>query len=193
MAPVKKPATYEDVLAAPEHTVAEIVSGDLIVSPRPRPRHAHAAGMLFGDLSGSYGFKGGGPGGWWIFFEPELHLGNDVLVPDLAGYRTERMSALPDEAWFSLVPDWICEVLSPGTGRLDRTRKLPIYARHGVNWAWLVDPNERTLEVLRSDDQLWTVIAVHGDDDLVRAEPFPALEIDLLALWGERRKPAEPG
>ena len=145
--------------------------------------------MLGARLLGTYGWDVGPPGGWWIFDEPELHLANDVLVPDLAGYRVERLPDVPDEAWFSLAPDWVCEVLSPGTGRHDRTRKLPIYARHGVDWAWLVDPGERTLEVLRRDGALWTVLSTHGDDDRVRAEPFPALEIDLLALWGERRKP----
>ncbi|HEX3697715.1 MAG TPA: Uma2 family endonuclease [Polyangia bacterium] len=185
--PIKKPATYQDLLRVPEPLVAEIVDGELYASPRPSPPHAVATTALGGDLSGPFQRGRGGPGGWWILFEPELHLGGDVLVPDLAGWRRERMPAVPKTAAFELAPDWICEVLSPGTARLDRGRKLPAYAREGVGHAWLVDPTSRTVEVLGLDQGGWRLLTTCGDDDLVRLPPFDAVELDLLALWGETR------
>ena len=176
-------ATYNDLLALPEHVVGEIIDGELIVSPRPAPRHAVATSVLGGELNPPYHGGRGGPGGWWIPFEPELHFGDDVLVPDLAGWRRTRLPAVPDEAYFTLAPDWICEVLSPGTARLDRQRKLAVYAREGVAHAWLLDPIERTLEVLRLEGRQWTIIAVHAGDEEVRAEPFEATSLPLARLW----------
>lgn len=188
MAPVKKPATYEDVLAAPEHVVAEIVAGELFTTPRPSPRHGYAASALGAVLASSYGWAATDPGGWWLLQKTEVHIGGDVLVPDLLGFRFARMPELPDQGWFSIPPDWVCEVLSPGTGSLDRARKLPAHARGGVAWAWLVDPAERTLEVLRRDEDLWVVVAAHGADDRLCAEPFPAVEFQLSVLWGDREQ-----
>src|SRR2546429_8808185 len=130
--PVKRRATYDDVLQVPPHRVAEIVDGDLHVSPRPASRHALAASVLGSGLGPPYHGGRGGPGGWWILFEPELHLAEDVLVPDLAGWRRTRLPAMPETAYFTLVPDWICEVLSPATARLDRQKKLAVYAPGGV-------------------------------------------------------------
>jgi len=178
-----RPATYSDLLALPEHVVGEIIDGELIVSPRPAPRHAVATSVLGGELNPPYHGGRGGPGGWWILFEPELHFRDDVLVPDLAGWRRTRLPAVPDEAYFTLAPDWICEVLSPGTARLDRQRKLAVYAREGVAHAWLLDPIERTLEVLRLEGRQWTIIAVHAGDEEVRAEPFEATSLPLARLW----------
>jgi Uma2 family endonuclease len=143
-----KRATYQDVLDAPENKVAEILDGELFLSPRPAPRHAVASSRLGFLIGGPFDQTGGGPGGWWILDEPELHLGEHVVVPDLAGWRRERMPAIPEEAFFSLAPDWVCEVLSPSTARIDRGRKLRIYAAAGVAHAWFVNPLERTLEVL---------------------------------------------
>jgi Uma2 family endonuclease len=122
-----KRATYEDVLNAPENKVAEILDGELILSPRPAPRHAVASSALVGTLHGPFDGARGGPGGWWILGEPELHLGDAIAVPDLAGWRRGRMPSIPEEAFFSLAPDWVCEVLSPSTERIDRSRKR-IYA-----------------------------------------------------------------
>ena len=162
-----KRATYEDVLSAPENKVAEILDGELFLSPRPAPRHAVACSSLNGAL---VPFVDGqkGPGGWWILFEPELHFGEDVVVPDLGGWRRERLPAIPDTAFFSLAPDWVCEVLSPSTERIDRGRKLRIYAGAGVAHAWFVNPVERTLEVLRLWDGVWTIVAVCTDSDPTR-------------------------
>ncbi len=191
--PVRRPATYEDLLQVPDLFVAEIVDGELHTSPRPSLRHAVSASELGADLVAAFSRGRGGPGGWWILDEPELHLGPDILVPDLAGWRRERLPAIAAEAPYStLAPDWICEVLSPSTYRIDRIKKLHIYGREGVKHAWLVHPGERTLDVLRLESGRWAIIGTHADDAVVRAEPFQAVAIDLLPLWGESRPPAPP-
>lgn len=189
--PARRRATYDDILALPDNVVGEIVYGVLEVSPRPAPPHACASSVVGSYLGPPFHLRRGGPGGWWILDEPELHLGEHVLVPDLAGWRRERMPRLPETAWFGLVPDWICEVVSPGSARLDRVRKLPAYAEQGVAWAWLVDPLARSLEVFRLRDASWVLHSTHEDADLVRADPFAAVEIDLLLLWGEERPEPE--
>lgn len=183
--PVPKPATYADVEALPDHVVGEILDGELYASPRPRLRHAMAATRLTGRLSPPFDDGKGGPGGWWLLMEPELHLGEDVVVPDLAGWRRERLPAVPDEPYLELAPDWVCEILSPSTERIDRGLKLAIYAREKVPHAWLVNPATRTLEVLRLQGDAWLIASVHSDAERVRAEPFDAIELDLAGLWGE--------
>jgi Uma2 family endonuclease len=180
-----KRATYEDVLNAPENKVAEILDGELFLSPRPAPKHAVASAEI-GMAVGSAFHRGvGGPGGWWILTEPELHFGENVVVPDFAGWRRARMPRMPSEAYFSLPPDWVCEVLSPSTERFDRGRKLRIYAEAGVAHAWLVQPSQRTLEVLRLRDGVWTIVGVWDDAAVVRVEPFEAIELELGRLWAD--------
>jgi Uma2 family endonuclease len=183
--PVKRPASYEDLLSVPPERVGEIVGGELHVSPRPASRHALATSRLGSELGPPFDRGQGGPGGWWILFEPELHLGNDVVVPDLAGWRRLRMPQFPDTAAFTLAPDWACEVVSPGTERLDRARKMPLYARETVSHLWLVNPTTRTLEAYRLADGGWLLLATHEGAARVRAEPFEALELSLASLWGE--------
>lgn len=183
--PVKRPATYDDLLQVPPHRVAEIVGGDLHVSPRPASRHALAASLLGSDLVGPFHHARGGPGGWWILDEPELHLGGDVLVPDLAGWRRTRLPEFPDTPAFTVTPDWVCEVVSPGTERLDRAKKMPVYAREGAAHLWLVNPLARTLEVYRLAEGRWLLLATHEGAARVRAEPFDAVELQLAPLWGE--------
>jgi Uma2 family endonuclease len=186
--PVRRRATYEDVLCAPEHTVAELIDGELFLHPRPAKPHAAAATALGEELGPPFKRGRGGPGGWILLFEPELHLGADIVVPDLAGWRRTRMPELVnDEAFFTLAPDWACEVVSPSTGKMDRAQKLPIYAREGVPHVWLVDPLLHLLEVLRLTETKWTIISTHVDDDRVRAEPFDAIELDLSILWADVR------
>jgi Uma2 family endonuclease len=131
-----------------------------------------------------FNFGDNGPGGWWSLFEPEVHFDADVLVPDFAGWRRERMPKAPAEAFIELSPDWVCEILSPSTARFDRVKKLPVYARAGVGHAWLIDPAARTLEALRLNGGRWVLLGAHGGDDVVRAEPFQAIEIPLERLWG---------
>src|SRR5262249_18885421 len=124
-----RPATYEDLCAVPRHLVAEIVRGTLRTHPRPAPRHAYTSSRLGARLNRLFDEGDGGPGGWWILDEPELHFpSGDIVVPDIAGWRVERMPALPETAYFEIVPDWICEVLSPSTAAEDRADKMPIYA-----------------------------------------------------------------
>lgn len=182
-AALKKNATYEDLCEVPEHFVAEIIGGELYASPRPAIPHAHAASVLGGELIGPFHRGRHGPGGWLILDEPELHFTGDVLVPDLAAWRRERLPAAPAGPWISLAPDWVCEVLSPSTESLDRAKKLKIYAREGVGHAWLINPTLRTLEILVRDSQRWTLIATHEDAAVVRAEPFDAIDLELAALW----------
>ena len=118
-------------------------------------------------------------------FEPELHLGQDILVPDLAGWRRERLPALPAEPFISLAPDWVCEVLSPSTAKMDRVEKLPVYARESVRHVWLLDPIQRMLEVFRMDEGRYTLLGAYKDDDVVTAEPFEVFALELAVLWAD--------
>lgn len=183
--PVTRRATYDDLLQVPDHRVAEIVDGDLHVSPRPASRHSLASSRLGLELGVPFDQGRGGPGGWWILDEPELHFGEDVLVPDLAGWRRDRMPVFPDTAAFTLAPDWVCEVVSPSTERFDRARKMPVCAREGVPHLWLLSPLRQTLEVYRLTESRWLLLATHEGSARVRAEPFDAVELDLGPLWGE--------
>lgn len=180
---IKDGATYEDLVALAEDKVAEIVDGTLYASPRPRIRHARVGSLLVAELVGRFDRGLKGPGGWWLLYEPELHLGRDVLVPDIAGWRREAFSSLPDAPAFEVPPDWICEILSPTTLDLDLDRKLPAYARHRVAWLWLVDPEKRRLEVFARDAGSWTLLGSHQGDARIHAEPFEAVEIDLAPIW----------
>lgn len=182
--PVKPPATYEDLVALPSHVVGEIIDGELIASPRPAAPHAAASSLLGADLITTFGRSGAGrPGGWVILFEPELHVLDQVVVPDLAGWRRARMPEIPDVPFFELAPDWICEVHSPSTIALDRTRKTHHYARAGVGHLWFLDPIPQTLEVFRLEGGGWRMVASVAGNQKVRAEPFDALELDLAGIW----------
>ena len=179
--------TYADIEALPPHVVGEILGGELVVSPRPAPRHARAGSTLGMLLGAPFQLGLGGPGGWQILDEPELSLGVDPrfdpVVPDLAGWRTETLPTLPLTAQFKVVPDWVCEVMSPSTQRRDRVLKLPFYGRAGVRHAWLVDPLAQTLEVYRLVDGHWQLAGAYSGDDTVRAEPFDAVDLPLALLW----------
>ena len=183
--PFDRPATFDDLVKLPDNLVAEIVDGELHASPRPAPAHAFTGSAIGALLGGPFSFGRGGPGGWWILDEPELHLGPDILVPDLAGWRKSRMPHQPETAFFPLAPDWVCEVVSPSTSRLDRTRKLKVYAREGVAHAWLIDPLAQTLEVFRLENGRWVLAAAHAGDEVVRAEPFVEIDLELRLLWSE--------
>ena len=176
-------ATYQDVLDAPAHQVAEIINGTLHTHPRPAPTHGEASSNLGFELGPPFGRGRGGPGGWRIHFEPELHLGEEILVPDLAGWRRERMPELPGTAYFTLAPDWTCEVLSPSTRRVDLQEKRPLYAREGVAYLWLVDPADRTLEAFELRGGQWVLIACAKDDEPVSVRPFDAITFSLGDRW----------
>jgi Uma2 family endonuclease len=179
----QRKATYDDLVRVPSPLVAEIVNGVLYTHPRPASPHASASSVLGMDLGGPFDRGRGGPGGWIILDEPELHFGEDIVVPDIAGWRRERMPKVPATAFFTLAPDWACEVLSPSTVKLDRIGKMNVYAREGVRHLWLVDPIARTLEVHRLHHGLWLRVATYCDDAKVHAEPFDAIELELAALW----------
>jgi Uma2 family endonuclease len=180
---LKSDARYADLYSVPEHFVAEILGGELYASPRPAYPHAFSASALGVLIGGPFQFGINGPGGWLVLNEPELKLADDVLVPDLAAWRRERLPALATREYPAVAPDWICEVVSPSTERIDRTKKLAIYARERVAYAWLVEPLRQTIEILRLESERWSLLATHSTDERVRAEPFEVIELDVGALW----------
>jgi Uma2 family endonuclease len=178
-------ATYPSLSALPSGWVGEILDEELVASPRPTPAQSRAVFMLGVELGEQLDRRRGGSGRWCFLRTPELHLGRDVLVPDMAGWRRERVTAPPepDVPFLTLAPDWVCEVLSPSTTALDRTRKLPVYARAGVGHVWLVDPVARTLEVYQRVKRGWLLTGCYESDSVVRAEPFPTTSLELGSLW----------
>ncbi|MCU0757088.1 MAG: Uma2 family endonuclease [Xanthomonadales bacterium] len=179
-----KLASYEDVLAAPDTVVAELIHGALYQMPRPAPKHAHATLAVGSLLSPPFGRGRGGPGDWVFLIEPELHLGPHVLVPDLAAWRRERLPELPAEAHIDVAPDWVCEVLSPSTARHDRSVKMPVYAAERVAFAWLIDVQAQTLEAYERDERgRWVLLQTFAGSDTVYPPPFHALPFALQELW----------
>lgn len=183
-------ATYQDLLRAPEDRIAELIDGELYTWPRPGGPHIVALSHLGMRLGPPFAFGEGGPGGWWILMEPEVHFGRNVTVPDLAGWRRERMPIPPEDQRFTITPDWICEISSPSTRRFDIHRKLPLYADHDVPYAWIVDPVVRTLQVFVLRDGHWSLETVHAGEEKVRAVPFEAVEIELASIWGPDSPPS---
>jgi Uma2 family endonuclease len=178
-------ATYSVLNSLPIGWVGEIVEDELVASPRPLAAQTRAAFMLGVELREQLELRRGASGRWCFLREPELHLGRDVLVPELAGWRRERVAAppVPGAPFLTLTPDWVCEVVSPATIALDRTRKLPLYAQHGVSHAWFIDPEARTLEVFQRLKRGWLFAACYEADAVVRAEPFPHVSLNLGSLW----------
>jgi Uma2 family endonuclease len=177
--------SYDQLLALPENLVGEVIGGELYTQARPTGPHALAESGLNIELGAPFHRGRGGPGGWWILIEPEVHFVRDteVVVPDLAGWRRERMLEIPQDHRFEVVPDWVCEILSPGTTKKDRALKLPLYARYGVAHIWLVDPLARTLEAFALQERVWVLIATLKDDDPVSVTPFAAVTFSLADLW----------
>jgi Uma2 family endonuclease len=179
----KKPATYADLEKVPPHLVAEIIHGVLETHPRPHKRHGGVSSYLGYELIGPYGRGRGGPGGWVFYDEPQLHLGEDVLIPDLAGWRKERLAGTADEPYFHVPPDWVCEILSPSTERLDRTRKRSIYARAGIPYLWLFDPEKRLIEAFALRGDVWSLVATASGAEAVRLPPFEAAVFPMDDLF----------
>jgi Uma2 family endonuclease len=179
------PTLYEQLEALPEGLTGEVINGQLYTQPRPSGRHGLAESSLIDELVGPFQKGRGGPGGWWIIGEPELHFVRDaeVDVPDLAGWRRERMPRIPEDQRFTVVPDWVCEILSTSTASKDRQIKMPIYAEYGVGYAWLVDPLACTLEAYERDGANWREIGRFSGDDQVAVAPFAAVTIHLADLW----------
>jgi Uma2 family endonuclease len=176
---------YDQLLALPENIVGEIINGQLYTQPRPSGRHTLAQSGLHGEIDGPFQKGRGGPGDWLILMEPEIHFIRDtqVAVPDLAGWRRERMPQLPEDHRFDIVPDWVCEILSPGTVRKDRALKMPLYARFGIQHLWLIDPLARTLEAFELREGRWSLVEIFKDEETVTAPPFAAAPFSLAVLW----------
>ncbi|MGH8611115.1 MAG: Uma2 family endonuclease [Gammaproteobacteria bacterium] len=181
----KQDDLYAGLMALGENLVGEIVDDHLHVQPRPTGPHALVCSSLEIDIGSAYHKGRGGPGGWWILMEPEIHFTRDteVLVPDIAGWHRERMPRMPEDQRFEVVPDWVCEVLSPTTAKKDRTQKMPAYARYSVNFLWLVDPLARTLETFELQGGRWLVSGLFKDNDIVSVPPFPEIALELSELW----------
>lgn len=180
---------WQALVEVPEGLIGEIVDGAVRTNPRPGPPHVEASSGLGIVLGGPFQFGfGGGPGGWVILDEPRVRFGDECRVPDIAGWRRDRYTR-PETGPYEVIPDWICELLSTSTAVEDRTEKLPLYAKHGVNHVWVIDAIAQTLEVLRLEGGRWVVAQTFGGDAKVRAEPFGAIEIDLALLWGPRTAP----
>lgn len=179
----KKRATYADLEAVPPHLVAEIIDGELVTHPRPSPRHGLASSALGSELMGPYQKGQGGPGGWIFIDEPELHLGSDVVIPDIAGWHRERMPTVPEAAYIEIAPDWVCEVLSASTERRDRSVKTRLYAEAGIAYLWIVDPRQQLLEAFTLLENHWLLSGTWTADDQVRAPPFDAISFSLADLW----------
>lgn len=193
--PARRPATYEDIVRLPEGWVGQIVDGDLEAHPRPAAGHAAAAFTLGGELSGPFQRgRGGGPGGWWFFVEPELHLSRNILVPDLAGWRIERMPKRPpaDQVKFESAPDWVCEILSPSTASLDRVKKRRVYEREGVSWLWFLDPVGDVLEAYALKERTYSPLGTWGPGETPRVAPFDAIALELDAIWDAPDAPSAP-
>jgi Uma2 family endonuclease len=182
--PAKKGAIYEDLCSIPENMTGEIIDGELFVHPRPSRKHIYATSALEVKIGGPYQFgEGGGPGGWIILVEPEIQLGEHIIVPDLAGWKEERYPEEEPCNPITVAPDWVCEVLSPNTAGHDRVKKMAKYAKFDVGYAWLLDPVLTILEAYRLESGRWSLIAAHEGAEKVRVEPFHEVEIDLGVLW----------
>jgi Uma2 family endonuclease len=181
--PAKRGATYRDLEELPDTVIGQIVDGDLYASPNPGAWHQYTSMSLLAEIGLAFHKGRGGPGGWWVLRAVEVHFAMDVVVPDVAGWRRERMPELPRTPAIELPPDWVCEVLSPSTQLLDRGPKLRLYGRVGVRHLWFVDPIAQTLEILRHERDGWLVVETYGGDEKVRAEPFDAVALDLSGWW----------
>ena len=177
-----RPATWDDLLDVPEGFIGEIIAGEIVATPRPANPHADASSDLHALLGGPFRFGTNGPGGWVLRHEPRIRFGEEIRVPDLAGWRRERYVSRATGP-MTIIPDWIGEVLSPSTESEDRGPKMDLYRRAGVQHVWLVGWIARTLEVYRAETAGWLRVATFTGDSRVRAEPFDAVELDLAQIW----------
>jgi Uma2 family endonuclease len=179
----KKNAVYADLFDLPDNVTGEILAGQLEVHPRPAPRHALAASAVGALLFSRFASRSDSDAEWWILYEPECHLGDDIVVPDIAGWRKSTMATLPETAWFDVCPDWVCEVISPATAKRDRGIKRDIYAREGVGHFWIVDPIEKLVEVFELQSLHWVLVQTAMDDQVIGLRPFESMPFELSALW----------
>ncbi len=182
--PANHVATYEDLFSVPDNMVGEIIAGELITQPRPSPRHSRAGLALGGMIIDRFDREStDGTSGWWILAEPECHLGADILVLDIAGWRRSTMPEFPETAWIDVTPDWVCEIVSPSTQKYDRTAKRDIYAREQIPHYWIVDPIAKLIEVFALENDKWTLLCTVNDTVTATLEPFEEMPFDLGRLW----------
>ena len=181
--PAKKIVTYADIEALPEGVRGEIINGALYTHPRPNNRHSMVATALGGELLTPFQKGRGGPGGWVFMFEPEVMFGENLLVPDIVGWRRERLTTYPTTNWIQVRPDWVCEATSPSTALRDRHFKREIYAHAGVPHYWIIDPRARILEVFQLENQKWTLFGTYSAGSDVAAPPFEAYSFPMDVLW----------
>lgn len=181
--PAKKTATYDDLYNLPDNVIGQIIDGELIATRWQSRQHALTSTVLSAKLGAPYDLGEGGPGGWIILHSLEVKLGDNILVPDLAGWLYKRFPIEEETNWVSVCPDWVCEIISPETVRIDKTKKMPVYARHGVGYFRLIDPTNKTLDVYKLESGKWMVLETYAENDKFRAEPFEEVEIDLGSLW----------
>ncbi len=192
-AKINRPATYDDILALPEGVLGQIIDGVLYTSPRPAGKHAYAATKINSSIDPSFGSRsGGGPGGWVFLFEPQLRLlGKQDVIPDIAGWKIDKLSdeelSVLSGNRIEINPHWVCEIISPSSVRMDKVLKATLYAECAIEHYWLVDPDQKTLEVRRLEKSQWVVVKTFEGTEKVRAEPFEAIEIDLGSFWGPTR------
>jgi Uma2 family endonuclease len=194
MEPARRATPYELLQALPEVLTGEILNGQLHTQPRPSGPHARVASRVDRTIGRSYDDGIDGPGGWWIFVEPELHLVRDteIAVPDLAGWRRTRMPNPPEDQRFEVVPDWICEILSPSTESKDRRIKMPLYAHYAVAFAWIVDPIAQTLEAYQLEHGDWHEIGRFSGAQKAAVPPFEAVTLHLDGMWLPKRQDRQP-
>lgn len=182
--PARKLPTMDDLYALPREIKGEIIEDVLYTFPRPRARHQRTILEMGTDLGGSFQRGRGGPGGWWILPEPGIELPNTPEIsPDLAGWRRERLPELPEDEPLRVVPDWVCEILSPSTRRHNLLIKKPYYAKIGVPYHWIVDREARTVAAYRLESGRWLELGLYGDETEARIEPFDQVPLDVSAWW----------
>ncbi len=188
----KKIATYADIEALPPHVVGELLYGSLVTHPRPMLAHAKAQISLAYELEGPFHRGKGGPGGWIFLAEPQLRLGSHIAVPDIAGWRSERLVPFPKNASVDIAPDWICEILSDSTERYDRSEKRRIYGEQGVQYLWLLDPRSRVLECFTLVSKHWMLTHTFNISSPVSAPPFSEISFDLEPIFPPNDFPWPP-
>jgi Uma2 family endonuclease len=184
MQPVPKSSLYDQLLELPEILIGEIIDGQLHTHPRPGGKHILISSNVGSELHGPFQKGKNGPGGWWILQEPEVHLSldNEVAVPDLAGWRKERLPEIPESHKFTVIPYWICEIFSPATETFDRQVKMPLYARYAIRFLWLIHPINKTLEAFHLVDTEYSLQGVYKSGDKLSIMPFQDIELKVSDL-----------
>ncbi len=178
------PPTLADIDALPPHMKGEIIDGVFYAMTRPRGFHQSVAGLVHADLLGPFQRERGGPGGWWILPEPGIEMVNSPEVsPDIAGWKRERLVTMPKKETIRVVPDCVCEVLSSSTRRYDLGTKRPFYAKVGVTWLWVVDPDALLVTASRLENGRWSELGVWSDEREARIPPFDDVAIDVSEWW----------